>query len=349
MSKMKKIFISYIRIDFYETNRLATSLKNEYEESNIFLDSESLTGGDKWPEIIRYAVETASVLIVIIGKNWLFTQDEISGKRKIDMENDWVRKEIVTFLNRHKVDNELLILPVLINGAIMPNKEYLDNEIGELCNFQAISLPNTMSSLDFVEIKNRLVKAKIYTSSPLPVTTPVEEIPPDPLTKDQEESFLENYRFWKIKEREKSGSIGEVMREFYRVFEFTSYHDAWKFMSIIDQTAIRPNNHHPRWQNTYNRVEIWLCTFNIGHKPSMRDVNLASILEKSWEDFVWSSNKSHSTPEPIAIGAARRLPVINAGSKVSQKGKSEKPTALRQKQKAKSKNRKEKKQPVKCF
>lgn len=65
---MKSIFISYRRIDSYETNRLSTSLKTEYGESNIFLDYESISGGDEWPDTIRKAVEEARVLIVIIGK-----------------------------------------------------------------------------------------------------------------------------------------------------------------------------------------------------------------------------------------------------------------------------------------
>ncbi|MFZ1611693.1 MAG: 4a-hydroxytetrahydrobiopterin dehydratase [Chitinophagales bacterium] len=282
---MKSIFISYRRIDSYETNRLSTSLKTEYGESNIFLDYESISGGDEWPEKIRKAVEEASVLLIIIGKNWLFMQDDESGKRKIDMTTDWVRKEIITFLNRYKENKELLVIPILINGAKMPNKEFLDSEISALCDFQAIELPNTMSSVDFVQIKNRLVKAKVYSTIPLPVVTPVGEIPPDSLTQEQEEEFLDKNRLWKIKEHEKTGSIGETMRELYRVFEFKSYDDAWKFMSLIDAKGIKPHNHHPRWQNTYNRVEVWLCTFNIGHQPSKRDLRLANIMEDTWEEF----------------------------------------------------------------
>lgn len=282
---MKKIFISYRRIDSYETNRLAASLKSEYGENNIFLDHTSMSGGEQWPDSIRKALDEAAVLMVIVGKNWLFMQDEESGKRKIDMEDDWVRKEILHFLERYHADKELLILPVLINGAKMPKKEHLDSAISELCDFQAMELPNTMSSVDFVHIKYRLVKAKVFTNAPLPVVTPVGEVPPDPLSTEEEEAFLAENKLWQIKEREKPGSIGESMRELYRVFEFRSYDDAWKFMSVVDQKGIKPNNHHPRWQNTYNRVEVWLCTFNIGHKPSKRDLRLAGIMEDIWEEF----------------------------------------------------------------
>jgi len=215
-------------------------------------------------------------------------QDEASGKRKIDLPGDWVRKEIITFLERRKENKELLVLPVLINGAKMPRKEHLDPEISALCDCNALKLPGTMSSGDFVHIKLRLEKAKIYTSSPLPVVTPIAEIPPDPLSEKQEEFFLEHNNRWRILERDKPGRIGETMKELYRVYEFVNYDEAWKFMSVIDEKGIKPYNHHPRWQNTYNRVEVWLCTFNIGHKPSERDLRLANIFEDTWRTFTKS-------------------------------------------------------------
>lgn len=63
------------------------------------------------------------------------------------------KKRNYYFLNRYKENKELLVIPVLINGAKIPNKEFLDSEINALCDFQAINLPNTMSSVDFVQIK----------------------------------------------------------------------------------------------------------------------------------------------------------------------------------------------------
>ena len=282
---MKKIFISYRRIDFYEANRLAASLKNEYGEHTVFLDQASISGGDIWPDKIRRAVEEAVVLIVIIGKNWLFAQDEISGKRKIDLPTDWVRNEILTFLGSYKNNKELLVLPLLIDGAKMPDKELLDPELKDLCDFQAIVLPNTMNPTDFAQIKYRLGKANVYGISPLPVVTPIGDIPPDRLSKDQEEIFLTKNKLWQIKEREMTGGPGGTMRELYRVFEFKNYDEAWKFMAIINSKGIKPYNHHPRWQNTYNRVEVWLCTFNIGHQPSMRDLRLADIMEETFKGF----------------------------------------------------------------
>ena len=282
---MKKLFISYRRVDSYETNRLATALRSEYGEGNIFLDYQSIEGGGIWPDVVRAAIEEASAMLVMIGPNWLFMQDEGSGKRRIDLPGDWVRQELIRFLDRRSRDKGLLLLPVLISGAKMPAREYLDAELQAICDCQALELPNSMSSLDFVHIKHRLVKAKIYTTMPPPVVTPIGEVPPDPLSVDQEQAFIAKHGLWQAIERDKPGSIGESMRELHRVFEFTSYENAWKYMNLVDEKGIRPFNHHPRWQNTYNRVEVWLCTFNIGHKPSKRDLRLATIMESIWDDF----------------------------------------------------------------
>jgi pterin-4a-carbinolamine dehydratase len=282
---VKKLFISYRHVDSYETNRLATALRSEYGEDNIFLDYQSIEKGSTWPDEIRAALDEASALIVIIGRNWLFMQDKGSGRRRIDLPNDWVRLELLRFLERKSCDRDLLLLPTLISGAKMPDRQHLDPELQPLCDIQPLHLPSTMRSHDFKEIKQRLENAGIYKTPLLAVVTPDVQEHPKPLSPEQEEAFIAERGLWRVVEHDKPGSIGESMRELYRIFEFTSYDNAWKFMTLVDEKGIRPFNHHPRWQNTYNRVEVWLCTFNIGHKPSERDLRLAGIMEEIWEGF----------------------------------------------------------------
>ena len=54
-------------------------------------------------------------------------KDEKSGRRRLDIKDDWVRLEILTFLKRKKAtrSNDLLILPLLVNGATMPARNML--------------------------------------------------------------------------------------------------------------------------------------------------------------------------------------------------------------------------------
>lgn len=140
--------------------------------------------------------------------------------------------------------------------------------------------------MDFVQIKYFLLTNRIVPIYYPPVVTPIGFPLPDPLNPSEEDEFTRKYLNWKILNSIKPGVPGDYIRELYRFYEFRTYDEAWKFILKVDEKGIRPCNHHPRWQNTYNRVEFWLCTFNIGHKPSQRDVRLAEIIEKIWDEFI---------------------------------------------------------------
>lgn len=283
---MKKIFISYRRSDSYDTHRLADQLRVEFGPGNVFFDIESMVPGSDWPKKIEEYLLAADILLLIIGPNWLNIQDDESGRRRIDMPGDWVRKEILTFLQEQEKNSEKVLVPVLVNGAKTLERTYfaVDDPVSKICDLQAVALDNTGSTLDFVQLKQVLIKNRVVPINPPPVVTPIAFSPPKQLGQETEEQFLSEYSSWRIIEREKPGVPGDSMRELYRLFEFRSYEEAWRFMAKIDEEGIRPYNHHPRWQNTYNRVEVWLCTFNIGHKPSYRDVRLAKIMEKAWKE-----------------------------------------------------------------
>jgi pterin-4a-carbinolamine dehydratase len=43
--------------------------------------------------------------------------------------------------------------------------------------------------------------------------------------------------------------------------------------------------HHPRWENTWRTVSIWLSTWDIGHKPSALDIELAEVIESVYKRY----------------------------------------------------------------
>jgi 4a-hydroxytetrahydrobiopterin dehydratase len=47
--------------------------------------------------------------------------------------------------------------------------------------------------------------------------------------------------------------------------------------------AAEKMNHHPRWQNEYNMVEVWLSTHSEG-KITDKDSQLAKEIDKIYED-----------------------------------------------------------------
>jgi len=105
---VKKIFISYRRSDSFETaQRLAGELGRHFGEENVFFDQTSAPPGTAWPDAIRAHAKKADALLVVIGPNWLHTQDEKSGRRRLDIKNDWVRLEILTFLRRKKASRNV--------------------------------------------------------------------------------------------------------------------------------------------------------------------------------------------------------------------------------------------------
>ena len=254
---MENIFISYRRSDSYDTaRRLANALVSEFGDGKVFFDQTSAPPGTEWPDSIRAAVEKADALLVIIGPNWLHIQDEKSGRRRLDLDDDWVRLKILTFLKRKTANQDLLILPLLVNGAGMPRAEYVDNDLRPLCAHQPMEISNTGSILDFVQVKQRLIQRRFQPIIRPAVVTPMAGQIPLQLTQEEENDFRNEYKQWRIIEEEKPGAPGDVMRELYRLYEFTSYEMAWRFMVRVDELGIRPYNHHPRWQNTYNRINV---------------------------------------------------------------------------------------------
>lgn len=61
-------------------------------------------------------------------------------------------------------------------------------------------------------------------------------------------------------------------------FEFDDFNSAFGFMIRVALLA-EQRNHHPDWSNSYNKVEISLCTHDAGIVVTNRDRELAAIIE----------------------------------------------------------------------
>jgi hypothetical protein len=56
---------------------------------HVFIDTDSIRMGDDWPERIDNALASATILIPVIGPNWLKIADDY-GRRRLDRADDWV-------------------------------------------------------------------------------------------------------------------------------------------------------------------------------------------------------------------------------------------------------------------
>jgi pterin-4a-carbinolamine dehydratase len=306
----KLAFISYRRSDALAVaRRLAKSLRSDFGEDAIYFDEAAAPPGTAWPDSIRAAVQRADVLMPVVGPTWLKSQDEVSGWRRIDLPDDWVRLEIVTFLDRVTSNRDLTVLPLVLGGASLQISKYLDPALRRICDHQPLQIQDTGDATDFARVKQRLTQLGFVRSIAPPVTTPIVGRVPVPLARKDEEAFLAAFPAWRIVERDKPGVSDDIVRELYRLYEFPSYESAWQFMQRVSETGVQPHNHHPRWQNNYNRVEVWLCTSNVGHKPTKRDVRLARIFEETWQSFA-SRGK---TDTQDATKSANRSPANQLG------------------------------------
>ena len=100
------------------------------------------------------------------------------------------------------------------------------------------------------------------------------------LSQCEEQKLLAALPEWEIVESEAEG--GNIERQLHRSYEFNSFEAAFEFMSHSAKRAIEKQDHHPKWQNVYNRVEIWLTTFDMGNQISNRDARLAKAFEEIW-------------------------------------------------------------------
>ena len=63
----------------------------------------------------------------------------------------------------------------------------------------------------------------------------------------------------------------------HKKFEFRNFAEAFAFMTKVAAVA-EQQNHHPDWSNSWNIVEISLCSHNKG-SITQRDHDLANAID----------------------------------------------------------------------
>jgi 4a-hydroxytetrahydrobiopterin dehydratase len=70
----------------------------------------------------------------------------------------------------------------------------------------------------------------------------------------------------------------ETNQHLYRKFVFKNFSEAFAFMTRVALEAEKMD-HHPRWTNVYNTVEIWLNTHDAGDIVTAKDHALAAKID----------------------------------------------------------------------
>ncbi len=160
-SESSRIFISYRRDDSAgHVLALLPALRNHFGADRIFKDTESIPVGEDYREFIKRVLTTCSVMLAIIGRDWLTIQDAKLKTRRLDNPDDPLRLEVTTALKNERIR----VIPVLVDRGVMPNREDLPDDLAALHFRNALELSDTRWESDV----QRLIQA-IEEASPTPV------------------------------------------------------------------------------------------------------------------------------------------------------------------------------------
>ncbi|MEZ0578141.1 toll/interleukin-1 receptor domain-containing protein [Nocardioides sp. MH1] len=163
-----RIFISYRRSDCQsQANGLHDGLSHRLRDASIFMDIDSIPAGVDFEQHIRREIETCDVVLVLIGDNWLDPRPG-SSKRRIDESNDFVRLEIENALESPRVRT----IPVLVEGARMPDMEELPKSIRRLARINAIEMDDMRWKSDLERLSRLLVTVQEQQQSGEPLGSP---------------------------------------------------------------------------------------------------------------------------------------------------------------------------------
>ena len=130
------IFISYRRTDCQaQANGLHDGLAHRLSNAHIFMDLDSIPAGVDFEDHIRDEISVCDVVLVLIGDNWLDPRPG-STTRRIDEPQDFVRLEVESALANPRVTT----IPVLVEGATMPDPTELPESIQRLARINAFEL-----------------------------------------------------------------------------------------------------------------------------------------------------------------------------------------------------------------
>src|SRR5262249_21289867 len=72
--------------------------------------------------------------------------------------------------------------------------------------------------------------------------------------------------------------------EIFREYEFPSFQAAVQFMAQV-APGCDIAMHHPRWENIWRTLRVFLTTWDIGHRLSDRDLQLARYFDRAYAEL----------------------------------------------------------------
>jgi pterin-4a-carbinolamine dehydratase len=293
-SPVKSVFISYRRRDSSQTARwLSDTIAQNFGQASVFIDTRAIQTGEVWRRRIEQALKKTSVLIAVIGPDWIKAHDT-DYKRRIDDPKDWVHREIY-----YAIQHKLTVIPLRILGTERPRREALPENLRPLLDRNDFELRDEQRETDVEPLLNRLEELGFERTTSRIKYPPLGPKAPA-LTEQELKKVLKSLPGWEVDET-RFDQHRRKKRELKRIYEFASFEDAIHFMSTASR-YISDLDHHPDWENIWKTIQVWLTTWDIGHKPSSYDVDLAEYL-----DWLFKGYESTGEGKPTKSPKRKRL------------------------------------------
>lgn len=273
------VFISYRRADSSAASRwLFDAIQRTFGPDSIFMDTEAIRVSAEWPKAIQRGLQRATHLVAVIGPQWLRVTDDY-GRRRIDRDDDWVRAEIA-----HALQHRKRILPILLAPNAMPRAAALPDEVENLAYVQPFELRNDRWESDLNLLVRELETQGFERVTGSGVRYPTPQVSITEIPQKEFASILRSLPGWTEVASLLPGHEPLQQIELRKSFEFASFQDAIQFMRDVSESVVK-TQHHPRWENIWRTVTVWLSTWDIGHKPSRLDVDLAREMERIYRSY----------------------------------------------------------------
>jgi len=175
-------------------------------------------------------------------------------------------------------------IPNLLAHSVQKSPTRFHEDPENLWRSQTFELRDNRWEADLSALFERLVELGLKRLSTQSVRYPKPKLTIKELTELELKSALETLAGWKAVVSDIPGHEPNKRAELYRVFEFASFEDAIAFMGRAAR-RISEMDHHPRWENIWLTISVWLTTWDIGQKPTALDLQLARYLEELRSTF----------------------------------------------------------------
>ncbi|HEY1783754.1 MAG TPA: toll/interleukin-1 receptor domain-containing protein [Roseiarcus sp.] len=167
------VFICYRREDSAGfAGRIYDRLKASLGRESVFIDVDNIPAGRDFVEVLTERVARCDALVALIGRNWLTSSDG-DNRRRLDDPDDFVRIEIEAALARN-----VKVIPVLVDGASMPQADDLPEGLKKLARRQGIEISHNRFDSDAERLTDAL--AQIDGEKPAPAAAAAAPSAPQP-------------------------------------------------------------------------------------------------------------------------------------------------------------------------